>query len=384
MSLFVGCYGKTLDFVEAHGDGIGYFSVENGKVELQSILRFKDKSAGEVPENPSYLAVHPSLPVLYATEELPDEGFVWVFDIDTKTKTLSVAGRESTCGTSAAMLSVSKDEKLLYTVNYSSGPAMVFSLDEQGHIENAVSKLECISDREYPGPNKGRQDRPHPHMHVEDFTAPERLSLVPDLGADCVHEFSLDENGNQIAESQALLPLGSGPRHLVICSSDRARLVLCELTTMLCVVPCKEKRSDIPDSSLQDATQMLSVIDGSDQVNSDSEWTASAINLHPNERFVFCSVRATDASRNGRIGVFEVHSHKEEGTRLEFKCCIDSLGKCPREMKLDSTGDFLFVAHQDSNNIECFAVNPETGELSRDSSRSFEFKTPVALCFSQH
>ena len=70
------------------------------------------------------------------------------------------------------------------------------------------------------GPNPSRQDAPHPHQSVLDPTG--QFILVPDLGADLVRVFLVD---NKTLRLTAVEPLaaapGSGPRHVVFLVSGR-------------------------------------------------------------------------------------------------------------------------------------------------------------------
>ncbi|GBG33373.1 Hypothetical Protein FCC1311_095962 [Hondaea fermentalgiana] len=374
--------------------GTCYFEIDaSGEPALRSVLEKSSQVGADAPQNPSYLALHPTLPVLYSTDELLDSGVVWSYTIDRDAKQLSVLNKVDSLGTSAAFVSVSKDGRFLFVANYAvaaSSPAVVFALDEQGRIGEAVSIVSCenVPDVSFPGPNEPRQDIPHPHMSIEDeaATGEERLVLIPDLGSDCVHEVTLNAQGKQTRHEYAFLPGGWGPRHVAIRASDRTRLVVCELTSMLCLVPWKAKRDaqDTTKGPLRDATQAISLLDGSDEPKSDATWTAAAIQLHPNDKFVYCSTRNMGSSTStGRVTAFRlVDAEDDTGTRAEFVCCMNSGGNVPREMKLDPTGAFLYVAHQDSDNIECFAVDQETGTLCPDKTRSFTFGTPVGLCFS--
>ena len=62
------------------------------------------------------------------------------------------------------------------------------------------------------GPVSDRQEAPHPHEAILDPT--ERYLLVPDLGADQVHVFAVDENSAELAPLAPLVTLpGYGPRH---------------------------------------------------------------------------------------------------------------------------------------------------------------------------
>ena len=67
---------------------------------------------------------------------------------------------------------------------------------------------------EAPGPNRGRQDAPHPHQAVLDPTG--AYILVPDLGADLVRVFAIsEEDGLSVTAVEPLVAApGSGPRHV--------------------------------------------------------------------------------------------------------------------------------------------------------------------------
>lgn len=63
------------------------------------------------------------------------------------------------------------------------------------------------------GPDKDRQDGPHPHEAVLDPT--KKFLLVPDLGTDEVHVYTFDANSLKTTAQTALkAPAGSGPRHI--------------------------------------------------------------------------------------------------------------------------------------------------------------------------
>lgn len=70
------------------------------------------------------------------------------------------------------------------------------------------------------GPNKGRQDSPHPHQAVLDPTG--QYILVPDLGADLVRIFLIsEEDGLSITPVEALVAHpGTGPRHISFLQKD--------------------------------------------------------------------------------------------------------------------------------------------------------------------
>jgi 6-phosphogluconolactonase (cycloisomerase 2 family) len=70
-----------------------------------------------------------------------------------------------------------------------------------------------------PGPNADRQDAPHPHEAFLDPTG--RYIIVPDLGADLVRVFRVDEDGlGWTAVDPLVAAPGSGPRHVAFLVTD--------------------------------------------------------------------------------------------------------------------------------------------------------------------
>lgn len=64
-----------------------------------------------------------------------------------------------------------------------------------------------------PGPVPSRQEAPHPHQVSLDPTG--HFVLVPDLGADLVRVFHVDDRNLSLTEVEPLVATpGSGPRHV--------------------------------------------------------------------------------------------------------------------------------------------------------------------------
>ena len=72
-----------------------------------------------------------------------------------------------------------------------------------------------------PGPNAERQDAPHPHGAYLDPTG--RFVLVPDLGADFVRIFGINQHTGELKEVSPLVTKpGLGPRHLAFWTPKNA------------------------------------------------------------------------------------------------------------------------------------------------------------------
>ncbi|MPN64539.1 6-phosphogluconolactonase [bioreactor metagenome] len=102
------------------------------------------------------------------------------------------------------------------------------------------------------------------------------------------------------------------------------------------------------------------------------ESQAGEIVIHPNNRFIYSSNRTHDS-----IALF--HRNLETGY-LKLISCTSCLGKIPRFIELGIDGKQLFVANEESDTINIFSVDEETGEL-RFSERTIYVGSPVCIIF---
>jgi len=57
-----------------------------------------------------------------------------------------------------------------------------------------------------------------------------------------------------------------------------------------------------------------------------------------------------------------------------------TLGRTPRNFRIDPTGNFLLAANQDSNSIVLFAIDPDTGKLT-PKGHSLDVAAPTCVKF---
>ncbi|MFC4059784.1 lactonase family protein [Planomonospora corallina] len=145
---------------------------------------------------PSFLAVHPALPLLYAVGEA-EQGTVEVFARGTG-GTLSPLGRCSSGGSFPCHLAVNPAGTLLAVANYGDGTVSVHGLDDAGLPVDA---------RTFP-------NREGAHAHQATF-GPDGVLYVTDLGADEVRRFTAE--GGRVDPhpgGPVRLAPGMGPRHM--------------------------------------------------------------------------------------------------------------------------------------------------------------------------
>lgn len=316
-SVFVGCY--TLG---EGGQGTGVSSVRrNPKTgALGPVLGVAPTPA------PSFVALHPRLPVLYAGNELP-AGTVTVFAISADA-TLSPIGTWPTGGASPCHLDVTPAGDRLLVANYVSGNVAAIRLDPAG-----VPVDREIIDHSGRGPDPERQAGPHAHMVVPH----EGGVLAVDLGADVVYHHRVDPvTGAFVAGEPAIrLEPGTGPRHLTVDPAGRLH-VAGELSSTLLTFARSGPAADW--------SPMATI-----PVTTTGRAYPSAIVADADGRFLYVANRGPDT-----IAVFSL-----AGDRPARVGEVPSGGSWPRDLCL--VEPYLYVANERSGTVVAFRIDPVTG-----------------------
>lgn len=172
-------------------------------------------------ENPSYLLLHPTLPVLYAlSERTPTHVTAHRIEAD---QTLTQISRMATGGDGGCHLAFDPTGRFVVVAHYGVGSVSVLSTGPDGELVTVTGSIAFSGS----GPDPSRQDASHAHMAVADGAE----ILVPDLGTDQIHRLHVGPDGDLTAGETIITPPGSGPRHLVVVGDH---LVLaCELSAEL-------------------------------------------------------------------------------------------------------------------------------------------------------
>jgi len=349
--VYYGTYTRDI----SRGIYVGKFDPNTG--------RLTDPELAAETRNPSFLAIHPSQPWLYAVGELAEfegqrTGAVSAYRMDPQSGKLELINRQSSGGTGPCHLVVDSSGRFVLVANYGGGSVASLPVNSSGGLEPPV----CVIRQEGRSVHPTRQTTPHAHQI--DFSPGKDIVLVPDLGLDKVLLFRWSPGEGKLTEYDppfVTVPAGSGPRHFAYHPTGRALYVLNELTATVSVFECA---SGVPGRLVETVSGLPQGFTGSN--------TAAEIVVHPSGRFLYTSNRGHDS-----VAVFRVADH---GLKITLAENISVLGKTPRFIGIDPTGTFLVAANQDSNNVVVFRIDQESGHLT-PTGQSINIGAPVCMLF---
>lgn len=322
----------------SHGELVfvgGYTGDKGG--EAEGIVRLRrDPASGVLTRlgvaartpSPSFLAQHPTLPILYAVNELDSDGTISAFTVSGEGE-LTPLSVQPTGGSDPAHLSVTADGRFLLVANYSSGSVAVHPLDAEGAPGERTDLLDLVGS----GPDGERQRGPHAHMVVEDRTG----ILIADLGSDRVWRCRLDPVSGRLtmlAPAVTAKP-GTGPRHLRV-APDGTLLLVGELGANL------SWYKPAADGALELAGEVAAS-------EGDGPTYPSEIVCGRDGRFIYVANRGPNT----------VSTFAWDGDEAVRVAETPAGGEWPRHMIL--VGDHLYVTNQLSQSVTTFRIDPETG-----------------------
>lgn len=350
--LYIGTYTRRGGL----GIYVTRFDTENGSFG-------EVKLAAEAP-NPSFLALHPTKPLLYAVNELVEDGvrgggMVSAFAIDPASGGLEFLNQQPTHGNSPCHLAVDATGSLVVSANYTTGNAAVMHIGPDGRLAPPTD----IVQHEGGSVNPRRQEGPHAHSVTIDPT--NTFVYICDLGIDKVMIYGLDrENGKLLpnkAQNWARVTPGSGPRHFAFTPDQRFAYAINELDSTI-----NGFAFDAADGSLKDVCRISTLPEGFD-----GRSHCADIHVHPSGRFLYGSNRGHDS-----IAIYAIDQQSGELTSLGFE---STRGKTPRNFAIDPTGRWLLAANQDTDDIHVFAIDEKSGTLKANG---FSAGTSMPVCLT--
>ena len=317
-------------------------------------------------KNPTFLAVHPKLPVLYAVAEVDSlagqkTGGVKAFRINGADGKLTLLNPQSSGGKGPCHVAVDGSGKCALVANYGSGSIAALPIKADGSLGAAVSVIQ------HQGSSVNPQRQAGPHAHFIATDPDNRLALACDLGLDKVLLYRLDPVKSVLTPNEpafASLKPGSGPRHFGFRPDHRFVYVVNEMGSSVTTFAWDKKQGGMRE------VQMVSTI----PEDFKGDTTCAELQVHPSGKFVYASNRGHDS-----IAVFA--SDRKSG-RLSLVEHRPTDGKTPRHFAIDPSGNWLLAENQGSDSIVVFKLDPKTGKLAPTNQRA-EVGSPVCLVFAK-
>jgi 6-phosphogluconolactonase len=345
--VYSGNYGK------AQPRGIQLLRYEPGKPSLTPA-----GLAGEADEA-TFVVIHPKGRYLYAVTAAsvnePYTGAVEAFEIDRGSGRLTFLNRRASGGATPAHLALDRSGKLLIVANYSGGTVAAFPVGDDGRLGAATATVRHHGS----SINPKRQGEPHPHGITFDPSG-ENI-LVPDLGMDKILKYRVDvAAGTLTAGAAAVVPAGSGSRHVAFGRDGRFMYVINELTCTVSVISY-----DAAGGPMREIQTI--------EVWPEKEGASGAeIEVHPSGRFVYASNRGVDS-----IAICEI---EEASGKLRLVGTCPTGGQTPRHFGLDPTGRYIFASNMDSDGVVLLSVDPSGGRLAPANVQA-ETEAPCCTAF---
>lgn len=328
------------------------------------VYRFDEKTGKLTPvgtaesPNPSFLAIHPKGPYLYAANEAEDS--VSAFSINQQDGTLTPLNRQPVRGKGPCFVAVDHTGHNLLVADYGDGSVAVLPLQADGKLGEVSTYIK----HEGKGANPQRQSSPH--AHSINLSPDNRFAVVPDLGIDKLMMYRFDAQAGKLTPSDppfVQMSPGSGPRHFTFHPNKRSAYVINELASTVSAFAYNASTGTLTE------LQTLSTLpEGTDRTNN----TTAEVQVHPNGRWLYGSNRGHDS-----IAVFRVDVGSGRLTAVEN---VSTQGNVPRNFRIDPTGHYLLAANQKSDSVVVFSIDQKTGRL-KDTGQKISVPAPVCIKF---
>jgi 6-phosphogluconolactonase len=351
MYAYVG--SRTTRARNARGEGISVFRFDplTGALNLLQVV-------GDLI-NPSYLALHPKLPVLYTVHG--DSQEISSFHVSRETGLLRFQSRQSCEGKNPVHLALDPTSHFMVVSNHITSSLAVLPIETDGSLRPVTQLLPLEGT---PGPH--RKEQPFAKPHFNPFDPSGRFVLVPDKGLDKVFVFGFEHGRLAPAPYPELICReGSGPRHLAFHPKQPWVYIINELdnTVTACVF-------DASTGQLQ-AFQIISSLSDSFTGNS----RASEIEIDPTGRVLFASNRGEDS-----IAVMRIDTNSGRLQLQQTLHCRPDRAEpvTPRFFTIDPSGQWLLVLGEDSDEILSYAM-PSASLLMQPAAQKHSCASPVCM-----
>lgn len=279
---------------------------------------------------------------IYTTQEICDlnnKNSGYIIFYKKNLNNLNFIGKIESLGSYPCHIELSNKNGIIFISNYMDGYFTAYKIEKNGTFGNKL--LNEVIDK-----NKS-------HMHCCKLFNDEKNLITIDLGTNIVAVYSIYSNTvKKITQLQ--LPENTEPRHISV--YNNIIFLITEKSCELYVLELKNNQLQI--------LRKISILPP-DYIKKDSD-TGAAIKISKDGKYIYSTIRGHNS-----ISVF-----KYEDENIKFIQNISSYGQIPRDLEIDKTQKYVFVANQNSDEIAIFKRNIETGKLSYMNS----YNVPSPTC----
>ncbi len=348
----VGTYTEPILFgtgevFQGKGEGIYICSFEEGNIEQVSVLPIR---------NPSFFCYDSAKRKIYTVNEAKEYkghfgGGITEVSV-AKDFTMKEEASFCTGGTDPCHIAVSPNGKFVAVANFASGSMSAFRLTESGSLVPCV----LLSQHEGSSIHPVRQKGPHAHSVIFDN---KDCFFVPDLGTDQLVCYKYVNDSIELEPTKNIsVKAGSGPRYGEFSSDYKHFYLINEIASSVThfsfeagVFKEREEQSTLPETFKENNI-------------------CSDLHLSADGKFLYASNRGHDS-----LAVFSIDKKDGSLKRIGIVPCG---GKTPRNFCVESSGEFILVGNQDSDNITVFKINAEGLPVKY---KVFDFPSPVCIRF---
>lgn len=328
-------------------------------------FRFDEENGTTTPlsevevENSSYLAPSADGKFIYAVSEFNDErAAANALAFDKEKGTFQLLNTQKTGGEDPCYIITNGN--YVVTANYSGGSVTFFPIAKDGSLLPASDILTFSGS----GPDKERQEKPH--LHCVCITPDGKYLLADNLGTDKIHKMTINPNANAENKEPFLaegyhaaysVEAGSGPRHLTFSPSGEYAYLINELSGTVIAFEYK-------DENLREIQTIVA-----DTVGAKG---SGDIHISPDGKFLYASNRL----KADGVAIFRIDSRNGMLTKAGYQLT----GIHPRNFIITPNGKYLLVACRDSNVIQVYERNVDTGLLT-DIHKDIKVDKPVCIKF---
>jgi 6-phosphogluconolactonase len=314
---------------------------ERGRIDVLDVCACAD---------PSFVVLHPRLPLAYAVNESPS-GHGGISIIEVGEAGLSLRETIETPGRLPCHLAVLRGGAELAVAHYGCGTLAVFGLAGNGSLSGNPQVWRHAG----AAGHSPRQASAHPHCVV----AAGAHLYVTDLGQDRIVCYVRRAAWRE--QSSCVVHAGAGPRHLCVDAAAGVAWLANELDNTV-------SRLEIGgDGAMRehDWTRCL-------PVQSTANSAVSEIARHPSGRWLYVANRGHDSIVRFAIGA---------RGRLDRCDAVSTQGRHPRHFAIAADGERLLVANRDSDTLVAYAIDQRDGSLRVVAEPSAAVPAPVCVCW---